>query len=61
MHYVDTHPDRTRRTVAARCMDTPAASYDFAGQSTRFNMNPHVAKSYTDAFILRVAQEYFPR
>jgi hypothetical protein len=59
MYYVETHPDRIRRTVAALCMDTPAASYDLAGTEYTFYMNPHVAKSYTDAFILRVAQEYF--
>jgi hypothetical protein len=61
MHYIDTHPDRIRRTVTALCMDTPAASYDLAGTEYTFYMNPHVAKSYTDAFILRVAEEYFPK
>jgi len=60
MHYIATHPDRMRRTVAAMCMDTPAASYGLAGTEYTFYMNPHVAKSYTDAFILRVAEEYFP-
>jgi len=59
MYYIETHPDRMRRTVAALCMDTPAASYDLAGTEYTFYMNPHAAKSYTDAFILRVAQEYF--
>jgi hypothetical protein len=61
MHYIETHPDRMRHTVAALTMDTPAASYDLAGTEYTFYMNPHVAKSYTDAFILRVAQEYFPQ
>jgi Peptidase family M28 len=59
MYYIQTHPDRIRRTVAAMCMDTPAGSYDLAGTEYTFYMNPHAAKSYTDAFILRVAQEYF--
>src|SRR3981189_2196666 len=59
MHYIETHPDRMRHTVAALTMDTPAASYDLAGTEYTFYMNPHVAKSYTDAFILRLAQEYF--
>jgi len=59
MYYIETHPERMRRTVAALCMDTPAASYDLAGTEYTFYMNPHVAKSYTDAFILRIAQEYF--
>ena len=60
MYYIETHPERIRRTVAALCMDTPAASYGLAGTEYTFYMNPHAAKSYTDAFILRVAQEYFP-
>src|SRR6266550_3536318 len=59
MYYIEKHPDRIRRTVAALCMDTPAASYDLAGTEYTFYMNPHAARSYTDAFILRVAQEYF--
>ncbi len=60
MHYIATHPDRIHQTIAAMCMDTPAASYSLAGTEYTFYMNPHVAKSYTDAFILRVAEEYFP-
>src|SRR2546421_3316698 len=59
MHYLETHPDRIRRTIAALCMDTPAASYDLAGTEYTFYMNPHTAKTYTAAFILRIAQEYF--
>jgi len=59
MYYIEAHPERIRRTVAALCMDTPAASYDLAGTEYTFYMNPHAAKSYTDAFILRIAQEYF--
>ena len=59
MYYIEAYPDRIRRTVAAMCMDTPAASYDLAGTEYTFYMNPHAAKSYTDAFILRVAQQYF--
>jgi hypothetical protein len=59
MYYIEKHPDRVRRTVAALCMDTPAASYDLAGTEYTFYMNTHVAKSYTDAFILRIAEEYF--
>src|SRR6266850_5118358 len=61
MHYVETQPDRMRNTVAALCMDPPAASYYLARPEYSVNMNPHVAKSYTDAFILRVAAEYFPQ
>src|SRR5207302_11192618 len=61
MHYIQTHPERMRRTVAALCTDTPAASYDLAGTEYTFYMNPHVAKSYTDAFIFRFAPAYFPQ
>ena len=59
MYYIEAYPDRIRRTVAAMCMDTPAASYDLAGTEYTFYMNPHAAKSYTDGFILRLAREYF--
>ncbi len=61
MHYIASNPERIHRTVAAMCLDTPAASYDLAGTEYTFYMNPHVAKSYVDAFILRVAEEYFAK
>jgi hypothetical protein len=60
MPYVATHADRMQRTVAAMTVDTPAAPYDLAGTEYTFYMNPHVAKSYVDAFVLRVAELYFP-
>ena len=40
MHYVQHNPERIRRTVAAMCVDTPAASYDLAGTEYTFYMNP---------------------
>jgi hypothetical protein len=61
MHYVEHNPERIRRTIAAICVDTPAASYDLAGTEYTFYMNPHVAKDFTDAFILEVAGEYLPK
>jgi hypothetical protein len=61
MHYVEHNRERIRRTVAAMCVDTPAASYDLAGTEYTFYMNPHVAKDFTDAFILKVAGEYLPK
>jgi hypothetical protein len=61
MHYVEHNPERIRRTIAAMCVDTPAASYDLAGTEYTFYMNPHVAKDFTDAFILKVAGEYLPK
>jgi hypothetical protein len=61
MAYVATHAERMHRTVAAMTMDTPAAPYDLAGTEYTFYMNPHVAKSYVDAFVLHVAELYFPK
>ncbi|PYV17621.1 MAG: hypothetical protein DMG21_07805 [Acidobacteria bacterium] len=40
MHYVSTHPDRMRRTVAAMCMDTPAGLYNLAGTEYTLYLNP---------------------
>ena len=60
MHYVEHNRERVRNTVAAMCVDTPAASYDLPGTEYTFYMNPHVAKDFTDAFILKIAGEYFP-
>jgi len=60
VHYISTHPDRIRNTIAAFCLDTPAASYDLPGTEYTFYMNPQVASSYVDAFILKVAEDYFP-
>jgi hypothetical protein len=61
MHYVEHNRERIRRTLAAMCVDTPAASYDLAGTEYTFYMNPHVAKDFTDAFILKVAGIYLPQ
>jgi hypothetical protein len=60
MDYVAKHPQRMRNTVAAMCLDAPAASYDMSGTEYSFYMNPHVAASWVDALILRVAEAYFP-
>jgi hypothetical protein len=61
MHYVSTHMEQMRNTVAAMCVDTPAASYKLAGTEYTFYLNPHVAKSYTDALVLDIAARYFPK
>jgi len=61
LHYIANNPDRVRRTVAALCLDTPAAAYEIAGTEYSFYMNPHVAKDFTDAFILKVAETYLPK
>ncbi|HEY7210078.1 MAG TPA: M28 family peptidase [Bryobacteraceae bacterium] len=60
LSYLSEHPERTKRTVAAITVDTPAASYDLAGTEYTLYLNPHVAMSYTDALILRVAAECLP-
>jgi len=60
MAYVATHAERMKRTVAAMTVDTPAAPYDLEGTEYTFYMNPHAAKSYVDAFVLHVAELYFP-
>lgn len=60
MHYVAEYPERIKRTVAAICVDTPAASYSLAGTEYTFHLNPHVAKDFTDALILKIAAAYFP-
>jgi hypothetical protein len=59
LHYFATQPDRARRTMAALCLDTPAGFYHLAGTEYTFYLNPHVSKSYVDAFTLRVARAYF--
>ncbi len=61
LHYVSKYPERVHRTVAAMCVDTPAALYNLADTEYTLYLNPHVAKSYVDSFIVRVAEEYFPR
>lgn len=58
MSYIKTHPERIRRTIAAICLDTPAEGYDLAGSIYTFYTNPDVASSYTDSFILKVADTY---
>ena len=31
MHFLSSNPQRVRRTVAALCLDTPAAAYELPG------------------------------
>ncbi|HET7213540.1 MAG TPA: DUF4910 domain-containing protein [Terriglobia bacterium] len=59
MPYIADHRDRIKRTIAAWCLDTPAGVYDTQGTEYTFYMNPEVASSYTDAFVLKVADDYF--
>lgn len=61
MYYIKMHAQRMHRTIAAICLDTPAEKYDLAGAIYTFYLNPGVGSSYTDSFILKVADEYFSR
>lgn len=59
-HYLATNPDRVKRTVAAMCLDTPAASYDLPGTEYTWYLNPWSGYAYTDPFIVKLAATYFP-
>jgi len=59
MHYIASHPERMKQSVAALCIDTPAAPYERAGTEYTFHFNPHAAASFVDAFILKVASSYY--
>ncbi len=61
LSYIARHPERMARTVAAITVDTPAASYDLAGTEYTAYKNPHVAKSWTDVLIQRIARATLPR
>ncbi len=58
--YLDAHKDRTKRTIAAMCVDTPAGWQYMAGTQFIWSMNPQSASSFVDAFTVRLAAEYFP-
>jgi hypothetical protein len=60
LYYLQQHPDRVKRTIAAMCIDTPAGLQNLAGTEHSWVLNPHAAKSYVDAFVLRLASEYYP-
>jgi hypothetical protein len=42
------------------CIDSPAGLQNLAGTEYTWILNPHSAKSYVDAFVLRLAAEYYP-
>ena len=60
MYYLQQNPDRVKRTIAAMCIDSPAGLQNLAGTEYTWILNPHSAKSYVDAFVLRLATEYYP-
>ena len=59
-YYLEHHKDRVQRTIAAMCIDSPAGLQNLAGTEHTWILNPHSAKSYVDAFALRLAEEYYP-
>jgi hypothetical protein len=60
MYYLQQNPGRVKRTIAAMCIDSPAGLQNLAGTEHTWILNPHSAKSYVDAFVLRLAAEYYP-
>ena len=60
LYYLQQNTDRVKRTVAAMCIDSPAGLQNLAGTEHTWILNPHSAKSYVDAFVLRLAAEYYP-
>ncbi len=60
MYYLEHNQDRVKRTIAAMCIDSPAGLQNLAGTEYTWIMNPHSASSYVDAFVLRLAAEYYP-
>ncbi len=60
LHYLYANQDRVKRTIAAMCIDTPAGFQYLAGTQHIWVMNPQSASSFVDAFIVHLAQEYYP-
>jgi hypothetical protein len=60
MYYLEHYPDRAKHTIAAMCIDSPAGLQSLAGTEHTWILNPHSASSYVDAFVLRLAEEYYP-
>jgi hypothetical protein len=61
LHYIQTHAERMKRTVASITVDTPAASYDLAGTEYTVYRSAHAGKSWADALMPRIAQAVLPR
>jgi hypothetical protein len=59
-YYLEHHADRTKRTIAAMCIDSPAGLQTLAGTEHTWILNPHAASSYVDALVLRIAESYYP-
>jgi hypothetical protein len=59
-YYLQQNQERVRRTIAAMCIDSPAGLQNLAGTEHGWILNPQSARSYVDAFVLRLAAEYYP-
>lgn len=60
MYYLEHNRERVTRTIAAMCIDSPSGPQHLAGTEHTWILNPHSASSYIDAFVLRLAEEYYP-
>jgi hypothetical protein len=60
LHYLYAHQDRVKRTIAGMCIDSPAGWQNLAGTEFNWVLNPQSSTSYVDAFVVRLASEYFP-
>jgi hypothetical protein len=58
--YLYANQDRVKRTIAGMCIDSPAGFQNLAGTEYSWVLNPQSATSFVDAFVLRLAEEYFP-
>jgi len=57
--YLYDNQERVKRTIAGMCIDSPAGFQNLAGTEYNWVLNPQSATSYVDAFVLRLAKEYF--
>ena len=60
LYYLEKHKDRMKKTIAGMCIDSPAGLQNLSGTEFTWVLNPHSARSYVDALILKLAQEYYP-
>jgi hypothetical protein len=60
LHYLYAHQDRVKKTIAGMCIDSPAGFQNLAGTEFNWVLNPQSATSFVDAFVVRLAEEYFP-
>lgn len=60
LSYLYAHQDRVKKTIAGMCIDSPAGWQNLAGTEYNWVMNPQSSTSYVDAFVVRLAEEYFP-